>query len=147
MKTLIFSLLFSVMFIASCKDKSHEESKMECCKKDVAVVEAGGNKVVVSDTNNLSCSLTSAELDKRKRNVLDVIKSKIKERKELKDGYSFRFENSDETIDMITEFIKSERQCCNFFNFSMTVKNDGTLWFDLTGPKEAKEVIGTELGL
>ena len=48
---------------------------------------------------------------------------------------------------MLTDFIKSERQCCDFFNFSIHVKNDGTIWFDLTGPKEAKEMIGQELAL
>jgi hypothetical protein len=123
-------------------------SETKSCEKEGCMKSATGKGVVVSDTSKeLSCTLTSAELQKRKTDVLSVLKSKILERKELPDGYSFRFANSDEMIDLLTDFIKSERQCCDFFNFSIHVRNDGVLWFDLTGPKDAKEFIGSELGL
>ena len=119
-----------------------------CCKKGSdSIAQTGGKTVVVSDTVNISCRLSSEETQKRKKNVLEVIKSKVREKKELKDGFSFRFDNSDQTISMLTDFIKSERQCCDFFNFTMVVKNDGSLWFDLTGPTVAKEMIVSELGL
>lgn len=118
------------------------------CKKPAIYTANGNTTTVVSDTSKgLACKLTSSEMEKRKTDVLSVIKSKILEKKELPDGYSFKFTNSDENINMLTDFVKSERQCCDFFNFSIHVNNNGDLWFDLTGPKDAKEMIGEELGM
>jgi hypothetical protein len=116
------------------------------CGKDCMKSSSAGT-TVVGDTNNVSCKLTSEELQKRKATVLATLKSKVLEKKELSDGYSFKFENTDEMIDLLTEFVKSERQCCDFFNFALHIKNDGSLWFDLTGPEGAKEMIGSELAL
>jgi hypothetical protein len=133
------------IILQSCGNKKADNCNDEFCRKK----NSGKNSsTVVSDTTkSLSCKLTSAELQQRKATVLSNLKNKVLEKKELKAGYSFKFENSDEMIDLLTDFIKSERQCCDFFNFSMTVKNDGFIWLDLTGPKEAKEMIGEELGL
>jgi hypothetical protein len=47
---------------------------------------------------------------------------------------------------MLTEFIKSERQCCDFFDFAIRIKA-GFAWLDITGPKGAKEFITTEMEL
>jgi hypothetical protein len=133
-----YLLLVIFLFLASCS--SHDACDKDCMKASSAAK-------VTGDTGNVSCKLTSAELQKRRETVLASLKAKVKERKELADGYSFRFDNTDEVIDELTDFIKSERQCCDFFNFGINVRNDGTLWFDLTGPKGAREMIGAELGL
>ncbi|MBA3665312.1 MAG: hypothetical protein H0W61_14030 [Bacteroidetes bacterium] len=140
-------VLFAFLF-QSCGTKK-EECADACCKKEntSSTVVSTGNSVIADTSKGLSCKLTTADLQKRRETVLVTLKTKILEKKELKDGYSFRFQNSDEVIDMLTTFIKSERECCDFFNFSMHVRNDGTLWFDLTRPKEAKEIITAELNL
>jgi hypothetical protein len=135
----IISVFMIILLLQSC-------GSIDSCEKDGCVKTVSSQKVI-GDTNNVSCKLTSAELRKRRETVLTALKGKVKARKELPDGYSFRFENTDEVIDMLTDFVKSERQCCDFFNFSIAVKNDGSLWFDLTGPEGAKEMIGSELGL
>jgi hypothetical protein len=141
----LFLILLAPVLLQSCGGKSVCGDN---CKKPQTYTANGSTATVVSDTSKgPACKLTSSELEKRKTDVLSVIKSKILERKELADGYSFKFVNSDENINMLTDFIKSERQCCDFFNFSIHVKNDGTIWFDLTGPKDAKEMIGQELAL
>jgi hypothetical protein len=141
----IYTVLLSVILLHSCGSK---EKCGDSCRKKENEMASTENKVVVSDTSQgLSCKLTSEELDKRKTDVLSVIKKKILDKKELGNGYSFKFENTDEMIDMLTEFVKSERQCCDFFNFSLHINNDGSLWFDLTGPKDAKEMISSELEL
>ena len=68
------------------------------------------------------------------------------EKKELENGFAFRFNGSDAMIDELTEFIKTERQCCDFFTFNLSVEGDSsTAWLELTGPKEVKEFIQTEL--
>jgi hypothetical protein len=134
----ILAACIAILVLQSCNgDKCNKE---KCAAP-------GLSQKVVGDTTNISCKLTSAELQKRRESVLSLLKSKALEKKELPDGYSFKFENTDEMIDALTDFVKSERQCCDFFNFAINIRNDGTLWFDLTGPKGAKEMISSELGL
>jgi hypothetical protein len=145
MKYLSLSLIF-LMLLQSCgNNKGSENCKDAFCQKKTS--NANQTTVISDTTKDLSCKLTSTDLQKRKINVLSVLKNKILEKKELNDGYSFKFENSDEMIDLLTDFIKSERQCCDFFNFALSVRNDGFIWFDLTGPKDAKKMIGEELDL
>lgn len=93
------------------------------------------------------CKLTSPELQKRKATVIASIKKVIIEKKELSAGYSYRFEGSDHNIDLLTDFIKTERQCCNFFNFSIDIKNDQSAWLKITGKKGVKDFIAAELEL
>ena len=140
-----FFILIAIFILFGCENK---DACGDNCRKKESISSASGGKTVVSDTGKgLSCKLTSEELEERKTNVLLVIKKKVLDKKELSNGYSFKFENTDEMIDMLTDFVKSERQCCDFFNFALHINNDGSLWFDLTGPKDAKEMISSELEL
>lgn len=93
----------------------------------------------------LACKLTSPELRKRKEEVIAVLKGKVVEKKELKNGYKYRFEGTDEMLDNLTAFIKSERQCCNFFNFKLSVMNDTSIWLEISGDDGVKEFIEAEL--
>jgi hypothetical protein len=73
--------------------------------------------------------------------------SKMTEKKELKDGFTFKFPGSDEVLDKLTEFIKTERACCDFLTFGLSVSGDKSeTWLHLTGEKGAKEFISAELG-
>lgn len=97
---------------------------------------------------SLSCTLTSPELQKRKATVIAGLKEQILERKELENGYSFKFRGTDTILDELTEFIKAERQCCDFFEFGLSVKGDtSSIWLTITGPEGAKEFITTEMEL
>ncbi len=98
-----------------------------------------GNKVT------LSCKLTSPELRKRKDEVIARLKKQVLDRQELANGIRFRFNGSDGVLDEITSFIKSERQCCDFFNFNVAVNSDSSIWLEISGPEGAKEFITTEL--
>lgn len=95
----------------------------------------------------MSCKLTTPELQKRKATVLERLRKQIIERKELANGYAYKFSGSDSMIDELTEFIKTERQCCDFFNFHLSVTCERTLWFEITGEKGAKEFFTSELEL
>lgn len=94
---------------------------------------------------SLACKLTTPELRKRKEEVIAVLKQKVLERIELADGYSYRFDGSDEMLDTITSFIKSERMCCAFFEFKMTVSANNTILLEISGPAGVKEFITNEL--
>ncbi|TDS60171.1 hypothetical protein [Myroides indicus] len=95
----------------------------------------------------LSCKLTTPELQKRKETIIANLKNQIIEKKELEKGYAFKFAGTDKTLDELTEFIKTERECCSFFTFTISVSGDKSdAWLELTGNNGVKEFITSELG-
>lgn len=94
----------------------------------------------------LSCKLTSPELRKGREEVIAVLKAKILETQELADGYKYIFDATDEMLDQLTTFLKSERPCCDFFDFRLAI-SDKIVWLSITGPDAAKDFIKTELEL
>ncbi|MCO6465970.1 MAG: hypothetical protein J5I53_05065 [Bradyrhizobiaceae bacterium] len=105
--------------------------------------------IAVKDVDStLACTLTSPELQQRKETTLAELKKSVLERKELPDGFSFRFDGADSVLDQLVEFVKSERSCCSFFQFRLTIDGNGKgTWLDITGPEGAKEFVIDELGL
>lgn len=96
----------------------------------------------------LVCKLTTKELQLRKETVLESLRKQVMEKKELPNGFSYRFDNTDKMLDELTEFIKTEKQCCDFFDFGLSiVSDDNAIWLSLTGPKNAKNFIKAELNL
>jgi hypothetical protein len=51
-------------------------------------------------------------------------------------------------VDELATFVKTERACCDFFNFSLSISGDKTeAWLKITGPMGAKDFIKNELEL
>jgi hypothetical protein len=94
----------------------------------------------------VTCKLTTPELQKRKATVIAELKALVLERKELAEGFSYKFEGSDQNLDKLNEFIKTERMCCDFFTFQITVKENVAL-LNITGPIGAKEFLKQEVDL
>jgi len=142
MKLLLFLLTASFVFsgCGNSNDKkiAGNESSFACSDECNSM----------SKSKIMSCKLTTPELQNRKATVLASLKSKIIETKELKDGYAFKFPGNDEILDELTEFIKTERACCDFFTFGLSVSGDKSeTWLQITGEEGAKGFITTELGL
>lgn len=94
----------------------------------------------------ISCKLTTPELQKRKATVIAELKALVLEQKELNDGYSFMLEGSDRILDKLNESIKTERMCCDFFTFQLTI--DGNIaMLNISGPNGAKEFLKQEIDL
>lgn len=94
----------------------------------------------------LACKLTTPELQERKRTVVAELKQLLLEKTELTNGYRYRFEGSDVLVDLLTAFIKTERMCCPFFVFTLTVAGEGgSALLDLTGEEGVKEFIDQEI--
>lgn len=129
MRFLIYCPLFFLPF-CGC----HTAKKDSCC-----------------DSKNgaaLSCKLTNKELQARKATVLVALQKQIISKKELPDGYAFEFPGNDAMIDSLTEFVKTERACCDFFTFGLTISGDKkSIWLNLTGPEGAKAFIKEEMEL
>jgi hypothetical protein len=96
----------------------------------------------------ISCKLTSSELQNYKREVIALLKNKVLHKKELDNGYQYSFEGSDPIIDAIIGFIKTERSCCDFFTFGLSIKGfDSNTLLTITGPEGTKEFINTQMEL
>lgn len=139
MKKLVFIAALSTVFMACGGNSTKECSDPSCLPGKTSSMKT-------DSTKSLSCKLTTAELQQRKATVIAQLKSKSIEKVELTNGFSYKFDDTDSTIDMLTEFIKTERQCCDFFDFSIRL-TDGFTWLDITGPEGAKEFIKSELEL
>jgi hypothetical protein len=112
-----------------------------CC----ALFTCGG--ALLAQSPELRCKLTTEEMRQRKSTVLASLKTQVLERMELANGFAYRFDASDKLLDELTEFIKTERECCDFFVFNVRVSGEHAAWLELTGPEGTKEVIREELDL
>lgn len=142
-RTIILTTVTSLM-ISSCSNST--DTKMSADNKTTSA--CSDNCKAISKTTELSCKLTTPELQKRKETVLASLKSQMAEKKELENGYAFKFPGTDKMLDELTEFIKTERECCSFFTFTLSISGDKSeAWLELTGVDGAKDFISTELGL
>jgi len=140
----LFMITMICALAAACSSK-----KSPCCAGCAGQQTASDERAAMKSENEkpLTCKLSTPELQQRKATVIAEIKSKYSEKKELPDGFAFKFQNDDKTIDLLTEFIKSERQCCDFFDFAIRIKSDDAVWLEITGPKGVKEFITAGLEL
>ena len=116
--------------------------------KETMASTCSGDCKAKNKTGEPGCKLTTPELRKRKETVIASLKQQILDKKELKDGYAFKFPGTDEVLNELTEFIKTERACCDFFTFGLSISGDKSeAWLELTGVDGAKDFIKSELGL
>ena len=96
----------------------------------------------------LTCKLTTPEFRERKATVIASLKKQILATRELKNGFAYKFAGSDLMVDELATFVKTERECCVFFIFNLSIRGDKSeAWLEITGPKGAKDFIKTELEL
>jgi hypothetical protein len=94
----------------------------------------------------LTCKLTTPELQQRKKTVIAELKNQVLEKIETENGFKYRFEGSDKTLDLLSSFIKTERLCCDFFVFTLTASSDIKFtWLELSGPEGTKDFITHEI--
>jgi len=145
-------LLFCCLAVKSQTTKPAEKCNGECCKqnKQVKNERSNGKPVVMMEIapkkKEIACKLTSPEMQKRKAEVIALLKIKVLEKQELHNGYKYKFAGIDEVFDEVLAFIKSERTCCDFFTFDLSISED-ILWLSITGPDGAKDFIKMEMDL
>ena len=107
------------------------------------------NKVRATyDTKKLSCKLTNRKLQQRKQTVLADLKAKVTQKRELENGFGYTFAGTDEMLDLLTLFIKTERQCCDFFDYHFLITGSSEqIEMSITGPAGVRDFIREELGL
>ncbi len=143
MNKIIFAGVVMLCMFALTAVACDKKGKGGCCEKKGAscsekTAKAKGDKAA------FACKLTSKELQQRKAEVIGSLKTQILERKELSNGYAYKFKSDDPTIDQLVSFIKAEKQCCGFFTFNLAIDEDAT-WLHLTGEEGVKDFITAEL--
>ncbi len=92
------------------------------------------------------CKLTSPELRERKATVIASLKEKVIEKKELKNGFAYKFNQTDNTIAELNSFVEDEKACCEFLSFKISSGSDKKdIWLEISGADGAKEFINAEL--
>lgn len=92
------------------------------------------------------CKLTSPELRKRKATVIATLKDKMIEKKELKNGFAYKFTHTDNTIAELNSFVKDEKECCDFLSFKISTGADKKIvWLEISGADGVKEFLTAEL--
>ena len=87
----------------------------------------------------IACTLTNSELQERRRDLLQKVRSSVTELRELEDGYSYCFPPDDDRLAELARLVNLERQCCPFLRFRLTVESgNGPIWLEMTGPEGTK---------
>ena len=90
----------------------------------------------------VACALNDAEFREREQAILRKLMQNALERKELADGFNFRFSFGEDLFREIIEMIILERKCCPFLDFKITLEaGDGDIGIEITGAEGAKEFI------
>lgn len=120
---------------------------LTCCISLITGLTMAQKQSVIktNETKEVTCKLTTPELQKRKATVITELKRLVLTRRELSDGFSYTFEGTNEILDKLTDFIKTERACCDFFTFQLTVDGNQAV-LNITGLEGAKEFLKEEIG-
>ncbi len=90
----------------------------------------------------VACSLMDSELQERRRNVLQKVRTVVSEMKEIENGFIYRFPSDGAWLRELADMVELEHQCCPFLKFSITVEpGDGPIWLEMTGPQGTKEFL------
>jgi len=88
-----------------------------------------------------SCSLSAADLEERKA-LLKQLTRGVVERKQIPEGLAYRFNASDRPIPRLARLLELESDCCQFLTFKIIAeRNQGPVWLEVTGPREAQSRI------
>lgn len=93
----------------------------------------------------LTCKLSTPELRVRRSTVIADLKKLVKTKGTLTNGLTFSFSSEDEVLDKLIDFVKSERLCCDFLSFTLSVTDDKAT-LELTGPDGTREFLEHEIG-
>jgi hypothetical protein len=113
------------------------------------LAETSSNQAVDSETS-FYCNTKSLSIVEwaHKRQISQKMKIARAERKELSNGYAFRFRPEAVSLIDLADWVSSEARCCPFFGMSIEVEPDGgPLWLRLTGKEGVKQFIRMEFKL
>jgi hypothetical protein len=86
------------------------------------------------------CTLTAGTIATRKADLLPGLVRRAEKREDTPDGIRFRFPS--DALSVLAATIDSERQCCRFLRFEITIEADGgPISLSLSGPPGTREFL------
>lgn len=95
----------------------------------------------------LVCNRNAISAEERPRydDLLHKLRTSIRDRRELPDGYSFRIVEQSISLKDVAEWISMERRCCPFLIFQLEVPaGHAAVRLALRGPSGAKAIVALE---
>jgi hypothetical protein len=95
----------------------------------------------------IACTLTEAEIQDRRRTILDFVRGAILDVTSLPSGYAYRLEPTSEILTHLGHLVDLERQCCPFLTFRIVIEaGSQPICLEVTGPPEARGIIAEFFG-
>ena len=95
----------------------------------------------------IACTLTTEELQERRREILEPMRASYKTMEAIPSGYAYTFPGSSETLVKLAQLVDLESQCCKFLTFQIVLgAGDDTIRLEVTGSADAKEAIADFFG-
>lgn len=96
-----------------------------------------------------ACIMTAIAPEQREPHLANArnIFKRVREIRELDDGFSFLLDDAPELLNKLAEFMELERLCCPFFGFAVELEPEGgAVSLKLTGREGVKQFIKAEIG-
>jgi hypothetical protein len=113
------------------------------------IAEQSGTQTANSESS-FYCNTKSLSKEEwaHKKQISEKMRIARVERKELANGYAFRFRSEAVSLMELADWVSSEARCCPFFDMAIEVERDGgPLWLKLTGKEGVKQFIRMEFKL
>jgi hypothetical protein len=104
-------------------------------------------KISTSETAILACNLTAINAADRPRynELVRRIRSAIRDRREIPDGYVFNVDHGAIALPEAAEWINMERLCCPFLTLQISASGTQAYWtLTLRGPTGVKLLLDAE---
>ncbi|HWV23569.1 MAG TPA: hypothetical protein VNZ58_05225 [Thermomicrobiales bacterium] len=75
----------------------------------------------MTSPDTIACSLGDPELKARLNHLRTGLFARVTAVRQDGDGFLFSFEDTDDTVGNVLEFIRLERECCPFLRFQLTL--------------------------
>ena len=95
----------------------------------------------------MACTLAEAEVQARRRTILESVRRITRSVTSLPLGYAYYFDPISEVLVQLASLVDLERKCCSFLTFRIIVEaGNQSICLEITGPPEAKAVIADFFG-
>jgi hypothetical protein len=95
----------------------------------------------------LACNLRAISAAERPHyhELMNRLRSAVRDRNELADGYAFKLNSKAISLPDVAEWIAMERLCCPFLTLQLSASGDQADWLlNLTGPEGVKLLLQAE---
>jgi hypothetical protein len=95
----------------------------------------------------IACTLSEAELQQRRHEILDCVRAATLKTSELRNGYAYELPFGSDTLIMLARLVALEHGCCPFLTFRIALEAGAeTVTLEVTASFKAKPVIANFFG-